>query len=62
MNGAIIMGVFAQLSRGIQYIHGQQIIHRDIKPANILLHRVGTSKMVVKLADFGISRYLNKDE
>jgi len=43
-----------QIVRGLEYLHGQQIVHRDIKGANILIDHKG----LLKLADFGCSRQL----
>lgn len=40
---------FAQMVRGVQYMHEMGVAHRDIKPENILLTRSGG----VKIADFG---------
>ncbi|CAL1543887.1 unnamed protein product, partial [Lymnaea stagnalis] len=43
-----------QMTSALGYIHQYGIIHRDIKTLNIFLTKVG----LVKLGDFGISRFL----
>ena len=40
----------------IQYAHESEVYHRDIKPQNVLLY-----KNVVKVSDFGLSRFANRD-
>ena len=49
---------FVQLCMALDYIHCKNIIHRDLKPQNIFM----TSKRVLRLGDFGISKVLEKDE
>lgn len=43
-----------QLVRGVDYLHGHQVIHRDLKPENLLLSKHG----LLKLCDFGFARTL----
>ncbi len=43
---------------GLKFLHDQRILHRDLKPSNVLVDVEGH----MRLADFGISRVLNKDE
>jgi len=45
-----------QILRGVDHAHQAQILHRDLRPANVLVSESG----VVKVADFGTSRLLEK--
>ena len=50
----------AHMSSALTYIHSKGIIHRDIKPENILGKSNSNGLIDMKLADFGISKLLNK--
>ena len=43
-----------QIGRAIEHAHAQGVIHRDLRPANMLVSESG----VLKVADFGTSRFL----
>lgn len=47
-----ILNVAIDVSKGMSYLHQNNIIHRDLKAANLLMNE----NEVVKIADFGISR------
>ncbi|KAK4253124.1 hypothetical protein QN277_010940 [Acacia crassicarpa] len=42
--------------KGMEYLHRNSIIHRDLKTANLLMD----INNVVKVADFGVARFLNQ--
>jgi len=50
-----IKQIITSMTQGIEYLHFNKIIHRDIKPSNILI----THDNKIKIADFGVSRFLN---
>ena len=51
-----------QMFERIKEVHYQRIIHRDIKPENFMIGRIGKSKSVVYLIDFGLAKYYVNQE
>ncbi len=43
-----------QICNAVDHAHGQGVLHRDLRPANVLV----TDNNMVKVADFGTSRFL----
>ncbi|KAL1073000.1 hypothetical protein V6Z11_D11G191000 [Gossypium hirsutum] len=49
---AYLLKVAVDVSKGMNYLHQNNIIHRDLKTANLLMDE----NQVVKVADFGVAR------
>ena len=47
-----------QICLAVSYLHNNKIVYRDLKPENILLDLNGN----LKIADFGLSKFLNSNE
>ena len=54
----VILDIAIQITKGLEYLHKNQIIHKDIKPSNIIIN---SQTKQVKLTDFGIATKLNKE-
>ena len=53
----VIVDIFVQLARALDYIHALGLVHEDIKPTNVLVtNREG--QIHAKLIDFGLARML----
>jgi serine/threonine protein kinase len=48
---------FIQIASAVNFLHKNSLMHRDIKPENILITSTGT----VKLCDFGLCAYYDKN-
>lgn len=53
--------VLCQATKGIEFLHSNDIIHFDVSPQNILLLKISKDIIRVKIADFGNSRQLPLD-
>lgn len=46
------LSIMEQISAGLEFAHGRNLVHRDIKPANLFLENSGR----VRVLDFGMAR------
>ncbi len=59
----LIVEVFVQLARALDYIHALGLVHGDIKPSNVLVSQSdGGGNPQAKLIDFGLARMLRDPE
>ncbi|CAF4916774.1 unnamed protein product, partial [Rotaria sp. Silwood1] len=52
--------LFRQMCLGVKYLHDHSITHRDLKPENVLLTSPDTNETLIKITDFGLSRFINE--
>jgi serine/threonine protein kinase len=53
----VIAGIMTQVLSGLSTLHRKKIIHRDMKPSNVFLSRDEDGTEVVKILDFGVSKF-----
>jgi serine/threonine-protein kinase len=54
----VVIALLSQVAKALDKAHGLGIVHRDLKPENIFLHRRQDEPPIVKVLDFGISKFL----
>lgn len=52
--------VIAPIFDSLIYCHQLGIVHRDIKPENLLFSSKNLNKAVIKVADFGLARFVDE--
>ena len=41
-----VRGIVEQLARGLQALHGKEMLHQDMRPENVIIDRTGTVKII----------------
>lgn len=41
-----VRGIVEQLARGLQALHGREMLHQDLRPENVMIDRAGTVKII----------------
>lgn len=55
-----LVDIVAGVAAALDYAHSRGVLHRDIKPANILIGAPDSGDKRVMLADFGVARWIGK--
>lgn len=53
--------LFYQMVVAINYLHANNISHRDLKPENILLNSHDKKETLIKITDFGLSKFFDNN-
>lgn len=54
----MLADICAQVGNGMAYLEREQFVHRDLAARNCLVKSVSRNSIVVKVADFGMARFL----
>ncbi|WAS90487.1 serine/threonine-protein kinase [Nannocystis punicea] len=57
----VAVSLIREALHALDAAHRAGIIHRDLKPENLFIHQPDTGPAVLKLMDFGISKFIDRD-
>ncbi|HEY9791843.1 MAG TPA: serine/threonine-protein kinase [Candidatus Obscuribacterales bacterium] len=55
------INIFKQICDGLEPAHKLGLVHRDLKPSNIIVLQQEDGGDLIKIVDFGIAKFTNKD-
>jgi len=55
---ATVRGIIVQVGKGLQALHGKEMLHQDLRPENVMIDREGT----IRIIDFGSARVAGLEE
>lgn len=61
LSSGAALELYAEICEALAYAHRRSIIHKDLKPANFMLFHETNGKMGVKILDFGIAEFSDKE-
>jgi eukaryotic-like serine/threonine-protein kinase len=53
--------VVRELFSALAYMHAREVVHRDLKPGTVFLQRLPGGSEQVKLLDFGLAKFLDRE-
>ncbi len=59
LDPALAVGIVRQALAGLDAAHRRGIIHRDLKPENLFVHQPEGGTPIVKIMDFGVSKFMD---
>jgi len=62
ISGERMARIALQVLAGLDASHNAKVVHRDIKPDNIFLEKTTAQRDIVKLLDFGVSKFLGESD